>query len=201
MKKILSFMGLVLLSISVMGQWTKKSDLILLKTTPLLHLYGTGGIIKFNNVATITYSTGYLTLASASLLTSGTSYIGIGATAPLHQLVIASSTTNGLNALNIVNSTINKNRTSLAQARDSSSFNLWYTITGSPTLSMTSKTGTNIVTIDSSKVSLGVPGDMYTGDTTVTAIKGRVVFKTSDSVLYVCRSTYTNHARWFKLTP
>lgn len=35
------------------------------------------------------------------------------------------------------------------------------------------------------------------GDTTVTAVKGIVVFKTTDSTYYGCRSTYTNHKKWF----
>jgi len=146
---------ILMLTISLSAQKTQYYDLIIQKTTPTFHLYGSGGIIKWNNVATLTYSTGYLTLASASLLTSGTSYVGIGATAPLHQLVVASSLTNGLNALNIVNSTTNKNRTTTTQARDTSSLNLWYSYTGSPLLTMTDKQGNVLFRADSVGIGVG----------------------------------------------
>jgi hypothetical protein len=36
------------------------------------------------------------------------------------------------------------------------------------------------------------------GDTTVTAVKGKMIFKTSDSTMYVCRSTTFRH-KWFSM--
>jgi len=37
-----------------------------------------------------------------------------------------------------------------------------------------------------------------TSDTTATAVKGKIVFKTSDSSFYMCRSTTFRH-KWYKL--
>lgn len=278
MKKILLITMTLMLMISLSAQKTQYYDLIIQKTSPLLHLYGSGGIINWNNGdLLITHTSNTLTLSGGNLLTSGTSAIGIGATSPLHQLVVASSLTNGLNSLNIVNTTTNKNRSTVTQARDSSSLNLWftysgsplltmtnkngnilfradsigfgvgtatpltklsvvssnatnlnafnfvnsdinkrrdtfaqatdtssvnlkYTVTGSPTLNMTSKTGTNILSVDSVKITMGVAPIIYVGDTTVAAAYGKMVFKQSDSSLYVCKYIRpTGKQKWFKI--
>ena len=156
MKKILLGLMILMLTISLSAQKTQYYDLIIQKTTPLLHLYGSGGIINWNNGDILwTHTSNTITMSGGNFLTSGTSYIGVGATAPLHQVVVASSLTNGLNALNIVNSTTNKNRTTTTQARDTSSLNLWYTYTGSPLLTMTDKNGNILFRADSVGIGIG----------------------------------------------
>ena len=103
MKKILLGLMILMLTISLSAQKTQYYDLIIQKTTPLLHLYGSGGIINWNNGDILwTHTSNTITMSGGNFLTSGTSYLGIGATSPLHQVVVASSLTNGLNAFNIV---------------------------------------------------------------------------------------------------
>jgi hypothetical protein len=128
-----------------------------------------------------------------------TGSFGIETSSPLHKLSVVSTRALNLNAMNFVESDINKNRTTVAQARDTSSFNLFYSYTGSPTLSMTSKTGTNIVKIDSAKMDLNIPIKIYYGDTTFLD-PGSIVYKTSDSTFYGCRyKTATGRHNWWSL--
>jgi hypothetical protein len=150
MKKILLTFAMILLTISLMAQKTQYYDLIIQKTTPLLHLYGSGGIINWNNGdLLLTHTTNTLTLSGGDFLLGTTYSLGIGATTPLHKLVVVSARANNLNALNIVNSDLNKNRTSTTQARDTSSLNLWYSYTGAPLLTMTGKAGEVLFRADS----------------------------------------------------
>lgn len=278
MKKILLIFAMILMSASLMAQKTQYYDLIIQKTTPLLHLYGAGGVINWNNGdLLLTHTTNTLTLTGGDFLLSTTYSLGIGATTPLHKLVVVNARANNLNAFNFTNSDANKNRSTTTQARDTSSLNLWYSYTGSPLLTMTdhdglvlfradslgfgvgtgtpmtrlsvlsnrasnlnafnfvesdinknrttfaqaadssslnlafsytgspalnlnSKTGTSIIKIDSSAVTVNVPAVMYVGDTTVTKKYGAVVFKTADSTLYVCRFIRpTGKKCWFPL--
>ena len=84
MKKILSFIAGLFIIVSLSGQTTIYNDLILQKTTPMLHLYGTGAYINFNNgdllltrtSNLLTLSGGDLSLGANNLLITGS----IGAT-------------------------------------------------------------------------------------------------------------------------
>jgi hypothetical protein len=81
--------------------------------------------------------------------------LGIGTVTPLHKFVVTSTRAVNLNTMNLVESDINKNRTTVAQARDTSSLNLWYTYTGSPLLTMTDKNGTVAFRADSVGIGIG----------------------------------------------
>lgn len=113
--------------------------------------------------------------------------VGIGTTTPLTKFSVLATQTTNLNAFNFVQSSINKQRTTFAQATDTSSLSLSFTYTGNPTLNLTNKAGVSLVKVDSVKISAGVPMMMYYGDTTVTATPGMIVYKTSDSTFYGCR--------------
>lgn len=79
--------------------------------------------------------------------------VGTGATQnPLHVLVGVSAVAGNLNAFNFVNSDINTNRSTVAEATDTSSVNLEYSSTGNPTLTMKSKAGASIFKVDSNAV-------------------------------------------------
>ena len=79
--------------------------------------------------------------------------VGTGATQnPLHVIVGVSAVAGNLNAFNFVNSDINTNRSTVAEATDTSSVNLEYSSTGNPTLTMKSKAGASIFKVDSNAV-------------------------------------------------
>jgi hypothetical protein len=156
MKKLFLTFAMILLTISLIAQKTQYYDLIIQKTTPLLHLYGSGGIINWNNGdLLLTHSSNMLTLTGGNLDITGAYSMGINSTYFLHQLVIGSSITSKLYNFNFVNTTTNKNRTTVAQATDSSSLNLRFTYTGSPLLTMTDKNGNVLFRADSVGIGLG----------------------------------------------
>jgi hypothetical protein len=138
---------------------------------------------EFTNLPTISG-----TSIHTNALFTGNTGIGTAAVA-YHKLSVIAATSTNLNAFNVTNSDVNKARTTAATASDSSSFNVKFTATGSPTVNVIAKNGTAIMTIDSLKILAGVPIKSYNGDTTVTKIPGLIVYKTSDSTLYVCRYT------------
>lgn len=86
---------------------------------------------------------------------TATTSIGAGTTTPLHKLSAVSTRAINLNAMNFVESDVNKNRTTVSQARDTSSLNLWFTYTGSPLLTMTDKNGGILFRADSIGFGLG----------------------------------------------
>lgn len=130
----------------------------------------------------------------------GLKSLGINMYTPLHNISISNSVSSNLNCFNFVNVNLNKNISSLTQARDTSSFSLYFTYTGSPILKLVGKTGNNLVRVDSSALTVGVPMMMYIGDTTVAARYGVIVFKTSDSTYYGCKYIRpTGKKKWFKL--
>lgn len=85
--------------------------------------------------------------------------VGIGTSAPNHKLsVVASKSTNN-SVFNLVNSDWNKNRTTEAQANDSSSFMVDFTDGGKPLLEMKNNTGGNVLKIDSTGTPSGTVVD------------------------------------------
>jgi hypothetical protein len=79
----------------------------------------------------------------------GDGNLGINTTAPLSKLVTVGSIATNLNMFNFVNSDVNKIRTTIYQATDTSSFGLKYSQTGSPTLELKGKTGNSLFLVDS----------------------------------------------------
>ena len=72
---------------------------------------------------------------------SQTGNLGIGAVNLLHKQTTVSSTGTNLNAFNFVDTDINTNSTTVAQAIDTSSVNMVFSSTGEPTLSLVGKIG------------------------------------------------------------
>lgn len=91
-------------------------------------------------------------------VTGGISYnagnVGVGTTTPMHRIVGVTDNVGNLNAFNFVHGTTNKNRTSLAQAIDTSSFNLNYTVTGKPQMKLRSNNGALLLNIDTVNTTL-----------------------------------------------
>jgi hypothetical protein len=85
MKKILFTIILCLMAVSVMGQSTFKTNLVIQKTTPSLSFKGATGTITFGAVTdmTITHSTGVLTI-SGGILKIGADTVGTQAYSRAH---------------------------------------------------------------------------------------------------------------------
>jgi hypothetical protein len=83
-----------------------------------------------------------------------TSALGIGTATPQHRASILATRATKLYGLNVVESDINKNRSTAAQSSDSASFSVKFSYTGSPTLSLTSKAGATLFAVDSSKITV-----------------------------------------------
>ena len=77
-----------------------------------------------------------------------TGNVGVGATNPFHKLVVVTGAATNLNGFNIVNKDVNKNRNSLAQAIDSSSYSFNYSATGKPSLNIVDNTATSVFSLD-----------------------------------------------------
>ena len=77
------------------------------------------------------------------------------ATGGYHKFATGLTSATNLNAFNFVDTDINLNRTSVATATDTSSFNLKYSSLGSPTLSLKGKTGNSLFVVDSVNVNIG----------------------------------------------
>jgi hypothetical protein len=101
-------------------------------------------------------STNVPTVGGTSILAQPniTTALGIGTATPKHRVSILATRAINLYGLNVVGSDINKNRTTAAQATDSSSFSVKLTYTGSPTMSLTSKAGATLFQVDSSKITV-----------------------------------------------
>jgi hypothetical protein len=81
--------------------------------------------------------------------------LGIGTTSPKHKFSIVSNSTN-LNGFHLVNSDRNKNRNTLTQSLDTSSFRFSFTSGGKPIVDIRSSDSSNVMKIDSNKnVSFG----------------------------------------------
>lgn len=79
-----------------------------------------------------------------------TSNIGLGSSLnPLHKLVAVTSSTAGKYAYNFVDGDINKNRTTVVKATDTSSNSLYFTNTGKPVWKINSETGSTLFGQDS----------------------------------------------------
>jgi hypothetical protein len=100
-----------------------------------------------------TTPTGSVTLAERMRI-DNSGNIGIGSTAPLSKFAVVGSVATNNNMFNYVNSDVNKNRTAIIPATDTSSFSLNYSTTGSPILSLRGKTGNSLFYVDS----LGIAG-------------------------------------------
>lgn len=84
------------------------------------------------------------------LIPNGTGNVGIdGGGNPLHLFSVCGGNTTNRNIFNYTNFTYNKNRTTISQAQDTSSFSLIYTPLGKPLLKLTGQTGNNIIIVDS----------------------------------------------------
>jgi hypothetical protein len=81
-----------------------------------------------------------------------TAALGIGTATPQHRVSILATRATKLYGLNVVESDINKNRSTAAQSTDSASFSVKFSYTGSPTVTLTSKAGATLFQIDSSGV-------------------------------------------------
>jgi hypothetical protein len=155
MKKLLIILSALFLSLTINAQTTNK-DIIISKTTPMLGINGLGGYINFyNGDVLLTQSSNLLTLTGGNLSLGttnslyGISTLGIGTLTPLHKLSLITTRLTSLNAFNYVMSDLNINRSTVSQARDTSSLNLWFTYTGSPLLTMTDKNGNVLLRADS----------------------------------------------------
>jgi hypothetical protein len=104
------------------------------------------------DATTMTFPTTSATIARTDAANNFIGNQGLGTETPQHKLSVITDPLTKLNAFNFVN-TVNKRRDTPQQAADTSSLNMSFTTTGSPMLSLTSKTGTNLLYIDSSKVS------------------------------------------------
>jgi len=151
MKKLIFI--LLLIPVGLFGQQTLKQNLTIYKSTPTLNLYGSGGVINFNNGnVLITHTTDTLTLTGA------------------------------LNA----SKRISYNKSVLIAASDTAAM-LSHYIHRADTAAMLA----NYLR----KINMPI-----IGDTTVAAAYGKIVFKQSDSTLYVCKYIRpTGKKKWFKL--
>jgi hypothetical protein len=137
---------------------------------------------------TVTSKTGYTLFKVDSV------GIGIGTGTPFTKLSVLLSGATSTKAFNFTETDVNKVRTTFATGTDTSSVNLAFTSTGSPTLNVTGKTGNALFGVDSASVFITV------GDTNVAKKYGRLVFKLSDSTLYVCKYIRpTGKHCWYKL--
>lgn len=110
---------------------------------------------------------------------------GLNSTNPLHKLVAVGSNATNVNMLNLVNSDKNINRTTLAQARDTSSFNVFFTPLGKPVFNIMSATGSYIQGVDSTgKVGIGL---------TPISSWGKVQILTSDYKSFTLADNITNN--------
>ena len=82
--------------------------------------------------------------------------VGIGTTTPLHRISVLTSKATNVNGLNIVQTDWNKNRSTLAQATDTSNFNFYFTNGGKPMFNMRNNTGVSVLSLDSSGVLSGM---------------------------------------------
>jgi len=92
---------------------------------------------------------------TANMVIKNSGNLGIGTVLPLHKLSGYSTTATNLNAFNFINNTINKVTSTVAEATDTSSFNLKYSSLGSPILSLKGKTGNSMIFVDSVGVGIG----------------------------------------------
>jgi hypothetical protein len=138
-------------------------------------------------------STNMPTVGGVALLTNPilTGNAGVGTTATAyHKLSIISTAALNLNALNITDTDINKARTTAATASDSASVSIKFASSGNPTLTIMNKAGVQMFKADSLITSVGpILLIDATQDTTVTAAKGKIVYKSSDNHFYGCVAT------------
>jgi len=119
--------------------------------------------------------------------------VGIGTTTPLHKTSIVGSAATNLNLFNAVNSDINKNRTTVAQACDTASVCVQSTSTGSITFKIVGKTGLQFQSdsvntiisgaLISPKIKLTVEGGYaikLTNKTGANSVKGTIVISDPD---------------------
>jgi hypothetical protein len=101
-------------------------------------------------------STNVPTVGGTSILAQPniTTALGVGTAAPLHRVSVLATRATKLYGINIVESDVNKNRSSAAQATDSSSFSIKFSYTGSPTLALASKAGATLFAVDSTKITV-----------------------------------------------
>jgi hypothetical protein len=79
MRKLILILAISLFTGVLMGQQTFRTNVVILKTTPMLHLYGTGGYINFNNGdVLLTHGTNLLTLSGGNFNVGSNSILGTG---------------------------------------------------------------------------------------------------------------------------
>jgi len=112
--------------------------------------------------------------------------IGLGSTSPMHRIVGVEDASQPY-GFNFMFSPTNKNRTTVAQATDTSSINARFTAGGQPLLDIKSKTGTGVLTIDSTgKVGIGTTAPGY--DLHVVGPSGNIM---ANNIIYASGSTST----------
>ena len=189
MKKFLSILAISLITAAVFAQSTEKfrRDIQVYKSSPGLFLNGTGALINFNNGdLTLKQSTNTLTLDGGNLVLGNS----VPISASYHKLTVIATAALNLNALNITNADVNKARTTAATASDSASVNIKFASSGNPTLTIMNKAGVQMFKADSLITSVGpILLIDATQDTTVTAAKGKIVYKASDNHFYGCVAT------------
>ncbi|MFH2031998.1 MAG: hypothetical protein ABIJ40_15485 [Bacteroidota bacterium] len=87
-------------------------------------------------------------------------FTGLNNTTPFAWLSNVSNATNP-NSFNFTNSVTNTDRGSFDRSRDTSSFNFWYSATGSPRLELKDKTGNSLFYVDSVRVSVGASSNFF----------------------------------------
>jgi len=111
-------------------------------------------------IALFTTANGTQTL-SEKFTFLGDGNLGIGSTTPMSKLVAIGSVATNNYLFNFVNSDINKNRSTITQATDTSSFNGRSSSTGNITIDLKSKTGTSLFHVDSTGVGIGTTSPAY----------------------------------------
>ena len=86
------------------------------------------------------------------IINTNSGNVGIGASVPQHKLTVVGSKATNNSMFNLVASDWNKNRSTEAQASDTSSFMVDITDGGKPTLTMKNNTGGTILNIDSTGI-------------------------------------------------